>query len=83
MEQIHIPVRTKAACYAVYNKALRLGDIVRPTTCAECGVSYEGSLVKLIQGHHEDYSKPLLVDWLCRKCHAKRHPRKKLRFRAL
>ena len=47
--------------------AIRRGEIVRPTTCSRC--KEEG----YIEGHHYDYSKPLDVIWLCKKCHAKEH----------
>ncbi len=43
------------------------GRIKRPKRCSSC--KSEGT----IQGHHEDYTKPLDVVWLCRLCHAARH----------
>lgn len=35
-----------------------------PETCEGCG------LKKPVERHHPDYSKPLLVVWLCKPCHA-------------
>lgn len=39
------------------------GRLVRPKKCQWCGT--EG----LIEGHHEDYKRPLDVIWLCQPCH--------------
>lgn len=41
--------------------------MVRPETCSSCGQR------RKVDGHHDDYSKPLDVTWLCRLCHGKRH----------
>jgi hypothetical protein len=40
------------------------GRLVRPSRCEWCG--REGCA---IEAAHEDYSRPLLVRWLCRSCH--------------
>ena len=57
----------KVACYRVYRKALADGTIECQGYCEFCSV--EVGLV----GHHEDYSKPLDVIWLCGDCHRKVH----------
>lgn len=51
------------------------GKIIKPDQCSIC-LSIVGS--KSIQGHHEDYSKPLEVIWVCVKCHSNIHRTKKL-----
>lgn len=50
------------------NNAVRKGTLVKPEACTECGITDVR-----IHGHHEDYSKPLEVDWLCPACHGLRH----------
>ena len=56
------PKKTKAR-NAVHN-AVRDGRLIKPPHCSRCGIRG----VK-IEGHHEDYSKPLEVRWLCTLCH--------------
>lgn len=48
-------------------RAVRAGTLVRPTECSECKKSCKP------EGHHDDYSKPLEVAWLCPRCHRQRH----------
>lgn len=49
--------------YYLVRQAIRRGDLVRPTTCDNCGISCRPD------AHHKDYLKPLEVTFLCRKCH--------------
>lgn len=53
---------------SVLNQAVKSGKVNR-YPCTVCG--NEDS-----HGHHEDYSKPLEVIWLCRKCHTEFHNKK-------
>jgi hypothetical protein len=50
---------------AVAKLAIARGDLVRQP-CEVCGV-------EPAQAHHDDYSKPLDVRWLCRKHHGEQH----------
>lgn len=45
--------------------AIKTGKL-KKMPCIKCG--NENS-----EAHHPDYSKPLEVEWLCKKCHSKEH----------
>ena len=49
-------------------QAVRNGKIMKPNSCSKCGAE-----PKRIEGHHEDYSKPFDVVWLCVDCHKSLH----------
>lgn len=55
--------RKKLAAHAAVHRAVKTGDLVKPSACSRCGL--EGP----VEGHHRDYSKPLDVEWLCWWCH--------------
>jgi len=68
-EIIEYPTKEQArATYRQFKAALAKGVLVRATACAWCGRSDLP-----IQGHHPDYARPLMVVWLCLKCHAAHH----------
>lgn len=47
--------------------AVKNGKIDKPSVCEKCGSK------GLMHGHHEDYTKPLDVKWLCESCHLEIH----------
>jgi hypothetical protein len=46
---------------------VKRGNIIKPTTCSICNSD------QWIEAHHADYTKPLEVVWLCKKCHVAIH----------
>ena len=57
--------RVKVNARRKLRNAVASGSIIK-TPCVICGNEKS-------QGHHEDYSKPLDVIWMCNRCHAEHH----------
>ena len=57
----------KRKAHFAVSAAVKAGMLTRPEGCEKCGKGGR------IEGHHEDYSKPLSVLWLCSLCHRKEH----------
>ena len=55
----------KRKAHVAVSNAIRDGRLVKATTCAMADDDCKGR----IQAHHEDYSKPLEVTWLCTRHH--------------
>lgn len=50
----------------IVRHAIAGGIIVKPRRCEKCGQE------KKLTGHHQDYTKPLEIEWLCYECHGNR-----------
>jgi ribosomal protein S27AE len=57
----------KRAAHMIFGNAVKRGKVTRAGSCSECGSTEK------IEGHHDDYTKPLDVRWLCEKCHKEWH----------
>lgn len=63
--QYKIKHTERRAAHIAVGNALRRGDLQRHP-CIKCGHD-------VAEAHHEDYSRPLDVVWLCRTHHLERH----------
>ena len=63
--RLESPEKHKAHYLLAY--AVKTGKVTKSENCNKCGSSDH------IHGHHEDYSKPLEVEWICAICHVALH----------
>lgn len=64
----------KRSAHTTLSNAIRDGNIVRADRCA-CG------FVGPLEGHHDDYARPLDIRWLCAPCHVAHHKAERARRR--
>lgn len=57
--------RAKVAARNKVKYEVKMGRLEKKP-CGKCGEAEA-------EAHHEDYGKPLEVEWLCRKCHVEHH----------
>lgn len=57
--------RLKANCRAYTHMLVARGTLIRQP-CEKCQNPDS-------EAHHDDYSKPRVIKWLCRKCHLQYH----------
>lgn len=59
--------RRRDRCRSYARQYLLRGKIEGPLPCRDCGVDPADEPTRM---HHEDFDKPLEVDWLCAACSA-------------
>ena len=57
----------KYAAHIITRNAIRDGTLMKQTNCSKCNSNIK------VEGHHDDYTKPLDVRWLCELCHKEWH----------
>ena len=67
--------KQKKDAHKLVSVALKKGELIKPDFCSVCANS------ERIEGHHDDYSKPLEVRWLCHICHRQYHKNERVKTR--
>src|SRR3990167_2093902 len=55
----------------ISTSAIQRGELIRPDICENCNAPDPSGFP--LHGHHDDYSKPLELRWLCGGCHKRTH----------
>lgn len=64
----------KRAAHLAVKRALHSGALIKPPHCSgDLSFSQITCSNPRTDAHHDDYSLPLSVIWLCRSCHRRRH----------
>lgn len=58
----------KRSAQLLVGNAIKSGKLTKGTQCVDCGINHDR-----LHGHHDDYALPLIVRYLCPKCHCKWH----------
>jgi hypothetical protein len=67
MDAYHARYPMTRAAHVIIGNAIRDGRLAPETSCSACNSTEK------IEGHHDDYTKPLDVRWLCESCHKEWH----------
>lgn len=59
--------RDRYRAHRLVEYALKRGAMRKPPRCDQCGARGP------VEAHHDDYTKPLEVRWLCDLCHRTEH----------
>lgn len=63
--------KIQSRAWAKVKSAIAIGELKRPEKCERCNTpprrGKDGR--SCLHAHHEDYTKPLSVEWICAKCH--------------
>lgn len=57
----------KRKAHLILRNAVKRGKIIKSTICMKCRGEFK------LSAHHNDYTKPLEVEWLCSSCHKLKH----------
>lgn len=57
----------KRKAHWTVSNMIKSGKLKKPKNCSKCTSD------RFLEAHHEDYSKPKEVIWLCKSCHRKAH----------
>jgi hypothetical protein len=67
MDAYHKRYPMKYVSHIITGNAIRDGKLIQANECSVC------KSTEKIEGHHDDYTKPLEVRWLCESCHKEWH----------